>query len=76
MTSLSIVTSVLKSCVGAFLRRFSILLFIQNLIKARVLRLLATRHIFKEVAPNVFAHNRLSLPLDTGKDAASMAKME
>ncbi|KAJ7453341.1 S-adenosyl-L-methionine-dependent methyltransferase [Mycena galericulata] len=30
---------------------------------ARVLRLLATNHIFREVKPNVFANNRLSLRL-------------
>ncbi|KAH9988258.1 O-methyltransferase [Russula compacta] len=34
---------------------------------ARVLRLLATNHIFVEVSPDVFANNRLSSVLDTGK---------
>ncbi|KAJ7872023.1 S-adenosyl-L-methionine-dependent methyltransferase [Mycena leptocephala] len=34
---------------------------------ARVLRLLATNHIFVEVSPDVFANNRLSSMLDTGK---------
>ncbi|KAK0235364.1 S-adenosyl-L-methionine-dependent methyltransferase [Armillaria nabsnona] len=34
---------------------------------ARILRLLATEHIFKEVTPDVFAHNRISSLLDTGK---------
>ncbi|KAI0278946.1 S-adenosyl-L-methionine-dependent methyltransferase, partial [Russula aff. rugulosa BPL654] len=34
---------------------------------ARLLRLLATNHIFKEVSPDVFANNRLSSALDTGK---------
>ncbi|KAJ6510967.1 O-methyltransferase [Mycena sanguinolenta] len=34
---------------------------------ARVLRPLATQHIFREVSPNVFAHNRLSTLIDTGK---------
>jgi hypothetical protein len=34
---------------------------------ARVLRLLATNHIFIEVSPDVFANNRLSNVLDTGK---------
>ncbi|EIM80621.1 S-adenosyl-L-methionine-dependent methyltransferase [Stereum hirsutum FP-91666 SS1] len=33
----------------------------------RVLRLLATEHIFKEVSPDVFANNRISSVLDTGK---------
>lgn len=34
---------------------------------ARVLRLLATNYIFKEVAPDTYAHNRTSTCLDTGK---------
>jgi hypothetical protein len=34
---------------------------------ARALRLLATNHIFIEVTPDVFANNRLSSALDTGK---------
>ncbi|KAJ7748867.1 O-methyltransferase [Mycena olivaceomarginata] len=34
---------------------------------ARVLRPLATQHIFREVSPNVFAHNRISTLIDTGK---------
>ncbi|KAH9054234.1 O-methyltransferase [Lactarius vividus] len=34
---------------------------------ARTLRLLATNHIFNEVSPDVFANNRLSTVLDTGK---------
>ena len=33
------------------------------MVVARVLRYLATRHVFKEVAPNVFANNRLSSAL-------------
>lgn len=59
--------------------RFSacICIFLSLIIPlARVLRLLATHHIFKEVSPNVFAHSRMSLPLDTGKDAAAFAKTE
>ncbi|KAJ3559922.1 hypothetical protein NM688_g32 [Phlebia brevispora] len=39
---------------------------------ARVLRLLATNHIYKEVAPDVFANNRLSSVLDTGKPVAAI----
>ncbi|KAI5117485.1 hypothetical protein M0805_009548 [Coniferiporia weirii] len=35
---------------------------------ARVLRFLATNHWFREVAPDVFAHNLLSSLLDTGKE--------
>ncbi|VDB92395.1 unnamed protein product [Peniophora sp. CBMAI 1063] len=34
---------------------------------SRVLRLLVTYNIFQEVSPDVFAHNRLSALLDTGK---------
>lgn len=48
----------------------------QQLFTARVLRLLATNHIFKEVAPNVFAHNRISRSLDTGKDGSVLAQSE
>ncbi|OCH89310.1 hypothetical protein OBBRIDRAFT_804817 [Obba rivulosa] len=33
---------------------------------ARILRILATYHIFKEVSPDVFANNRISSSLDTG----------
>ncbi|KAJ7174961.1 O-methyltransferase [Mycena crocata] len=34
---------------------------------ARILRLLATHHIFREVSPNVFANNRISSTIDKGK---------
>ncbi|KAF7333319.1 putative S-adenosyl-L-methionine-dependent methyltransferase [Mycena venus] len=34
---------------------------------ARVLRPLATQHIFRELSPDVFAHNRISTLIDTGK---------
>ncbi|KAF8953241.1 O-methyltransferase [Flammula alnicola] len=33
----------------------------------RILRLLSSEHIFKEIAPDVFANNRISSALDTGK---------
>ncbi|KAJ7042930.1 O-methyltransferase [Mycena alexandri] len=36
---------------------------------ARVLRPLATQHIFREVSPDVFAHNRISALIDTGKSS-------
>ncbi|EJD51352.1 S-adenosyl-L-methionine-dependent methyltransferase [Auricularia subglabra TFB-10046 SS5] len=39
---------------------------------ARVLRLLVSRHIFREVSPDVFANNRLSSLLDTGKSIAEL----
>ncbi|KAK6974529.1 O-methyltransferase-domain-containing protein [Favolaschia claudopus] len=37
---------------------------------ARMLRLLATHNIFREVKPNVFANNRISAVLDKGKPAS------
>ena len=37
------------------------------MLLARILRLLATNYIFTEVTPDVFANNRLSSVLDTGK---------
>ncbi|KAK7042747.1 S-adenosyl-L-methionine-dependent methyltransferase [Favolaschia claudopus] len=39
---------------------------------ARMLRLLATNHIFTEVSPNVFANNRISSALDKGKPSAEL----
>src|SRR5260370_37111264 len=36
-------------------------------LSARLLRILATNYIFREVSPDVFAHNRNSTALDTGK---------
>jgi hypothetical protein len=39
---------------------------------ARILRLLATNHIFTEVSPDVFASNRLSSVLDTGKSVEEL----
>ncbi|KAJ7643408.1 O-methyltransferase [Mycena polygramma] len=39
---------------------------------ARVLRPLASNHIFRELSPNVFAHNRISTYLDTGKSFAAI----
>ncbi|KAJ7595679.1 hypothetical protein C8J56DRAFT_883856 [Mycena floridula] len=41
---------------------------------AHLLRLLATRHIFREVSPNVFANNRLSSIIDTGKSFEELKK--
>ncbi|KII89667.1 hypothetical protein PLICRDRAFT_559932 [Plicaturopsis crispa FD-325 SS-3] len=38
----------------------------------RILRLLATEHIFKEVSPDVFANNRISSAADTGKPASDI----
>jgi hypothetical protein len=39
---------------------------------ARILRLLATNYIFTEVTPDVFANNRLSSTLDTGKSVEEL----
>lgn len=36
---------------------------------ARFLRLLASNYIFREVAPDVFANNRISSMIDTGKSS-------
>lgn len=41
---------------------------------ARVLRLLATNHIFREVAVNVFANNKLSTMLDTWHSVDDLLK--
>jgi hypothetical protein len=42
------------------------------MLLARILRLLATNHIFIEVSPDVFATNRLSSVLDTGKSVEEL----
>ena len=39
---------------------------------ARVLRVLATKHIFREISPDVFANNRLSSVLDTHKKVSDI----
>jgi hypothetical protein len=39
---------------------------------ARILRILATNYIFTEVSPDVFANNRLSSVLDTGKSVEEL----
>lgn len=39
---------------------------------ARILRLLATNYVFTEVSPDVFANNRLSSVLDTGKSVEEL----
>ncbi|KAK1232072.1 hypothetical protein PQX77_004790 [Marasmius sp. AFHP31] len=41
---------------------------------SRILRFLATRHIFKETSPNVFTNNRLSSVLQTSKTSQSSPK--
>ncbi|KAF7304095.1 hypothetical protein MIND_00641000 [Mycena indigotica] len=39
---------------------------------SRILRLLATHHVFREVKPDVFANNRISAVLDKGQSAADL----
>ncbi|KAJ8519754.1 hypothetical protein ONZ45_g3358 [Pleurotus djamor] len=43
-------------------------------ILARALRLLATHYIYREVAPNVFANNRISSLTDSGQPSDDVAK--
>ncbi|KAF8192216.1 O-methyltransferase [Mycena galopus ATCC 62051] len=38
-----------------------------QVLKARILRLLATHHLFREVSPGAYANNRISSSLGTGK---------
>lgn len=41
-------------------------------IIARIMRLLATHYIYREVHPDTFVNNRLSMALDTGKPVAEL----
>ncbi|KAJ7615369.1 S-adenosyl-L-methionine-dependent methyltransferase [Roridomyces roridus] len=43
---------------------------------ARLMRYLASNHIYREVSPDVFANNRLSAALDTGKPSDLCASPE
>jgi hypothetical protein len=43
---------------------------------AHALRLLATHHIVRETAPDVFAINRISSLLDSGKSLAELRNFE
>lgn len=53
---------------GNWVRVRGLLIHCHSLVlPARILRLLATNHIFVEVSPDEFANNRLSSVLDTGK---------
>ncbi|EPQ51575.1 O-methyltransferase [Gloeophyllum trabeum ATCC 11539] len=42
---------------------------------ARIFRLLATHHIFREVKPDVFANNRTSSYIDTGKSTEQLYEL-
>ncbi|KAJ3848237.1 S-adenosyl-L-methionine-dependent methyltransferase [Lentinula lateritia] len=52
---------------GLHVRQISSITGVESSYIARVLRYLATRHIFKEVSPDVFAHNRPSSMLTKTK---------
>ena len=54
------------------MKEIIILSVIKKMHPARILRLLATNHIFAEVSPDVFANNRLSSALDTGKSVEEL----
>lgn len=43
---------------------------------AHILRLLATHHIIRECTPNVFATNRISSLLDSGKSVIQLRQWE
>lgn len=45
---------------------------VNHLKLGRILRLLATHHIFEEVSPNIFANNTISLAMDTGKSLSEL----
>jgi hypothetical protein len=42
--------------------------------EAHILRLLATHHIFQELSPDVFALNRISSMIDSGKAVEQLAE--
>jgi hypothetical protein len=63
--SLSRWVFILQSSVGVDNRIENV--YTHRVQSARVLRLLATNYIFVEISPDVFANNRLSTVLDTGK---------
>lgn len=42
------------------------------ILLARVLRVLATNHIFIEVSPEIFTNNRISSVLDTGNSVQNI----
>lgn len=43
---------------------------------ARILRLLATNHVFTEISPNRFTNNRLSSAMDTKKPSSDVLAVE
>ncbi|KAJ6574821.1 O-methyltransferase-domain-containing protein [Mycena capillaripes] len=59
----------LKSCQGMHVDDIAAPTGVDSARLGRSLRFLATQHIFREVEPNVFANNRLSSLLNTGKQA-------
>ncbi|KAJ7501102.1 S-adenosyl-L-methionine-dependent methyltransferase [Mycena galericulata] len=57
---------------GAHARDIAAKAGIDGLKLARVMRHLATHHIYREVAPDTFANNRLSAVLDSGKPVTEL----
>ena len=41
-------------------------------LAARLMRYLATHHVYKEIEPDVFTNTRISSMLDTGKSVAEL----
>lgn len=66
MSEIAKPTKVNHKKLGKYQRNFTLFITVISL-PARILRLLATNYIFTEVSPDVFANNRLSSVLDTGK---------
>ena len=66
MSEIAKPTKVNHKKLGKYQRNFTLSITV-ILLPARILRLLATNYIFTEVSPDVFANNRLSSVLDTGK---------
>jgi hypothetical protein len=75
---------IVLNCVHISIRLLSSLFFLlihvyatnthNNPHTAHILRLLATHHVLREVTPNsdVFANNRISALLDTGKEVGAL----
>ncbi|KAL0057206.1 hypothetical protein AAF712_016159 [Marasmius tenuissimus] len=57
---------------GAHVREISAINGLDPKILARFLRYLATLHIYRELSPGVFANNRVSAVMDTGKDVKEL----
>ena len=49
---------------------------VAHILTEHILRLLATHHIVRECAPNIFTMNRISSLLDSGKPVAKLRQWE